>query len=1161
MAPERALLAKPPFSTRAALDEWIDRNGLAHLARLSLEAAAGCVDAALWPELRAAGVGRRLLELASEETLAATAIPLHLQLLLGPFVWRFLESEREAAASARDNLGERLEPPADLRAHPLHALLIQLRRRIPESVAPRRLQALATDALRLDPSLPGFRFEDRHPWEALPRSAGGLLRPEARLFLAAGAARAECSCGGQSCVHILAAIDSALSWLQKPADDAFLASLRELSKAPWERTLALLESALEGENASRAGVELIWRMRVVEGAAVEVTPWLHKLGKKGQRAAGVRMTKRRLLLEHTARLSTEDARIASLLPEEEGAASRALLESLVDHPRLVLAAAADQRAEIERAMVGLVAEDRNGIVRLTAGIDGAALPPSVIERVRRGRPEELTFVFDGRRLTLLDVKPELRAALAVLHKEGDSFPAASLGALLASLSKWAKRMPISMPRSVMGESVAPGSLPVLRLAAQDNGAVHIEVLVRPLEGGPALVPGRGVKDLHLRRNDHAIHAVRDFVLEVAATQALIGALPLARAEPSEDQPFQFRFPNAHGALALLAACAERQPPPELEWVGLPLRALASRGAAALKVTVHRKGEWFGLLGGLSVEGERVELARLLDAVRRKERYVEIQGRTYVELDAALRGHLEALGDHVRLLGRALEVGPAAAQALRELERAGALLDADASWSAFAARAAAAAALCPAVPSALAAQLRSYQVAGFQWLVRLGSWGAGAVLADDMGLGKTVQALALLLERAPLGAALVVLPTSVAFNWTEEAARFAPTLRIAHYGEASNRQAVLDGLGPADVLLVSYGLLLRDRERLAGRPFATAVFDEAQQLKNATSQRFRAAKALQADFRVALSGTPIENHLGELWSLFHLVFPGLFGSWESFRSRFAAAIEKQLDPEAAPALARVIAPYLMRRTKAEVEPELPARTEVKVLVSLSAPEWRLYEDTRLAALSELETRRSKLREQERRVDVLAALTRLRLLASHPRLYDARSEIVSSKLERLMELAHELRAEGQRTLVFSQFTSHLALVREALDQGGIGYLYLDGQTPAKLRGELVREFQEGAAPLFLISLKAGGTGLNLTAASNVIHLDPWWNPAVEDQASDRAHRLGQTRPVTIYRLVALGTIEEQMLTLHARKRALVTNVFDGDGGPSKLSTDELMGFLRR
>ncbi|WP_437684787.1 SNF2-related protein [Sorangium sp. So ce176] len=1165
-----AVTPAAPFETREALVAWLARHGVAHLARLNLEAVASRVDPALWPELRALGARRRLIDLASADELSRASEWLpspRLRDALPPAVWRFLEDERADAARARAAAPSLLRPPDEPRALPAHERLCALRARVPDAVAPRLERALwpgvQPGPLRFDAALPGFRFEDPLPFES-QRVGAGFVRPEARITLAPGALRAECTCGAGDCVHVLAAIDAALLWLRQPPGDAFLRALDELGRPAWERTLLALDRALDEGPGGRAGVEITYRLQVVEDVGATVAAWVHRLGKKGQRSAGARAGRKRLLQEHGARLSSEDARVAALLPEGDGFAPRALIEALIGHPRVFLDEAPHVAVRVERAPVGLVAEERQGVVRVSAGVDGTALPPALLERVRRARPEDVLFLWDwdqgARRLTLLDVKTELRTLLDVLLREGNLFPPESHGALLAALARWALRVPVAMPRSVMGESVPALLHPVLRLSPQPNGAVEVELRVRPLVDSPALAPGAGARDVHVRRGDRALHAVRDLRREEDFARALCAELPLSGAELLEEgRPFHYRFASAQGALDLLAACARREPPPELEWVGAPLRALSGGGPQALKVVLEKRRAWFGLLGGLSVEGERVELARLLDAARRKDRYVQVEARTYVELSEALRAHLERLSDHVHASGHGLTVGPSAAGVLRELEAAGAALEADGAFRQLVDRVAAAGELCPAVPATLRAELRPYQLDGFRWLSRLAAWGAGGVLADDMGLGKTVQALAVLLDRAALGPALVVAPTSVAFNWKDEAERFAPSLRLTEYADAADRDDALAWLGPGDVLVVSYGLLARDAARLAARRFATVVFDEAQSLKNAATQRARAARALQADFRFALSGTPIENHLGELWSLFAVVFPGLLGGWESFRGRYAAPIERQSDPAAAPALARVLAPFLLRRTKAQVEAELPARTEVRVPVVLSGAEWQLYEDARLAALSELETRRSVLREQERRVEVLAALTRLRLLASHPRLYDARSELVSSKLERFLELIDELRAEGQRALVFSQFTSHLALVREALAERGIAFVYLDGETPRKARGDRVSEFQEGTAPLFLISLKAGGFGLNLTAATNVIHLDPWWNPAVEDQASDRAHRLGQRRPVTIYRLVALGTIEEQMLSLHEQKRSLVAQVLGGKDEAGKLTMQELLGLL--
>jgi superfamily II DNA or RNA helicase len=1150
-----------PFATRATLLAWLSEQGLAHVARFNVEVLAPRLAPDLWPDLRAVGPRRRLIDLADADTLARSVDwlpPSPFRDALLPLVALFVDDELESAASARAALPALLQPPDDPRARTVHARLCELRTRLPDSVAPRPPQALSPDALRFDPALPGFRFRDPRPFETLPRSTGAFTAVDSRLSFAAAPPEAACTCGPNPCIHVLAAIDAALLWLRGPPCAKHAEALDKLARPTWERTILALDQALDETPTARSGVALAWRVHVVNDVTVEITPWIQKLGKKGQLGVPARIGRRHLLLEHGPKLAPEDARIAALLPENEGPATRALLEALLDHPRVVVRDAPERAVHVDRAPLGLVADERHGTVRVSAGIEGTALPKALADRARKARAEEALFLWDGQRLTLLDVKPELKTLLDVLARDGNVFPPESRPALLEALSRWALRLPITMPRSVMGELVPAQIRLVLRLEAQADGSVEMEVRVKPLPDSPSLVPGQGPRDVHVRRGEQAAHAVRDLKSEEAAAKALCAELPLLHAE-ALDEPLHYRFETAGAALDLLAAGEKLTQPPLLEFIGPQLRSLGAHGPPALKVVIQRRGEWFGVLGTLNVSGERVELAVLLDAVRRNERYVKVEAHSYVEIEGALRRHLERLADHTHASRLGLSVGPSAAVILHELERSGASVDADDGFRSLAARITAARDLSPALPAGLQATLRPYQIEGFQWLSRLAAWGAGGVLADDMGLGKTVQTLAVLLSRADLGPALVLAPTSVAFNWNDEAARFAPSLRLTLYVDVDDRAETLARLGPGDVLVVSYGLLARDAARLASRRFATLVFDEAQSLKNATTQRAAAARGLKADFKLALSGTPIENHTGELWSLFESVFPALLGGWAAFRDRYATPIEKEIDPAAAPALSRVLAPFLLRRTKAEVETELPEKTEVRVPVVLSGAEWQLYEDARLSALSDLETSRSKLKAQQRRIEVLAALTRLRLLASHPRLYDPRSQLASSKLTRLLELVDELRAEGQRALVFSQFTSHLALVREALDARAIEYVYLDGQTPQGARRERVTSFQEGRAPLFLISLKAGGVGLNLTAATNVIHLDPWWNPAVEDQASDRAHRPGQTRPVTIYRLVALGTIEEKMLALHAQKRALVAKILDGKGEAATLSTDELLSLL--
>ena len=432
------------------------------------------------------------------------------------------------------------------------------------------------------------------------------------------------------------------------------------------------------------------------------------------------------------------------------------------------------------------------------------------------------------------------------------------------------------------------------------------------------------------------------------------------------------------------------------------------------------------------------------------------------------------------------------------------------------------------------------------------------LGDQPGLGKTVQALAAILARAGAGPTLVIAPTSVCTNRVREARRFAPSLNPIPFRDTDRGEAITR-LGPNDLLIASYGLVVRHAEELARKTFSTLVVDEAQAIKNAATRRARAVRDLDADWRLALTGTPIENHLGELWSLMRTVAPGLLGSWEQFRERFAVPIERDKNPARRRSLGRVVRPFILRRKKSEVAPELPSRTEIRHTVTLSTAERRLYDDTRLAAVAELSSPGSGPPEQKR-FRVLAAITRLRQLACNPRLLHPESTTPSAKLSGFLELVDELRDGGHRALVFSQFTSHLALVRQALDERKVSYLYLDGQTPESGRTQRVDAFQRGEGDLFLISLKAGGTGLNLTAADYVVHLDPWWNPAVEDQATDRAHRIGQTRPVTVYRLVAKGTIEEAILALHEDKRDLVAGLLDGSDAAGRLSTDELVDLIR-
>lgn len=446
------------------------------------------------------------------------------------------------------------------------------------------------------------------------------------------------------------------------------------------------------------------------------------------------------------------------------------------------------------------------------------------------------------------------------------------------------------------------------------------------------------------------------------------------------------------------------------------------------------------------------------------------------------------------------------------------------------------------PAGFALPLRPYQLEGFRWLARMRAAGLGAVLADDMGLGKTAQALALIAHAAREGSGpfLVVAPTSVASNWVAEAARFVPGLRVARLTttERAGRPGIVEAAASAELVVTSYAVLRLEAARFAEVEWGGLVLDEAQFVKNPKTRVHEAARGIRAPFVLALTGTPIENHLGELWAILRLVAPGLFPSRRGFDERYRRPIEDDANTERLAKLRRRIRPFLLRRTKELVAPELPEKQEQTIAVELSAVHRRIYDAT-------LQRERQKLldlvKDESGRFILYRSLTLLRMLALDPGLIDpAHDGLGSAKLDALLEQLEELIAEGHRAIVFSQFTSFLARAAARLEAAGIPFALLDGSTPVARRDAEAARFRAGEAQVFLISLKAGGFGLNLVEADYVFLLDPWWNPASEQQAIDRAHRIGRTERVMVYRLVAADTIEEKVLALQARKGELVAGV---------------------
>ncbi len=759
---------------------------------------------------------------------------------------------------------------------------------------------------------------------------------------------------------------------------------------------------------------------------------------------------------------------------------------------------------------------------------------------------------------------KVESELAEMLQSSDLIvPASRLDDLKKRLDRLSKGVTIRQPLELAGPIQPAESQPVLKLLSRKDGQLQCGIRVRT--NGTLNRPGEGVLILHEKQKENNVQLQRDPAAEQLTCRALISQLGLNAAHPVAD--WDWRFAEFEDSLAFLSILEAKSAELGVEalWDEESMQALSVVGSISAKnvqVELTRKKDWFGIEGGFTLGDHEFSLPELLAAVDSEpaKGYTELRPGMWAKITERLRNRLRELRDISHKNRSELEIDVTGIPIIQSLLEAELDIKASAEWDECVKRLECSKKLRPNPSKKLKAELRDYQRDGYRWMRRLAEWGVGGCLADDMGLGKTVQALTVLLDRAKKGPTLVIAPTSVGFNWQRETEKFTPSLN-AHLYRETERADFLETVKNGDVVICSYGLALRDVEAISGVEWGTLVLDEAQFIKNARSKTAQAIRMIPADWKLALTGTPMENHLGELWSIFRTISPGLFGSWEQFRTRFAAPIEKDNDPERRKALSRLIQPFVLRRTKSAVLKDLPERTEINLRVELSDAERQRYDEMRMAAIGELDEIVGLPDTNDQRFRVLAILTRLRQMACHIGLVDDKWEGESAKLDLLVDKVKELKDEGHRVLIFSQFTKYLALIRKVLEENQVSFEYLDGKTTPKARQQRVDKFQEGETDAFLISLKAGGTGLNLTAADYVIHMDPWWNPAVEDQATDRSHRIGQTRPVIVYRIVASGTVEDQILSLHADKRDLVAGIMEGTQKAAKMSTDQLLEMIRQ
>jgi superfamily II DNA or RNA helicase len=948
-------------------------------------------------------------------------------------------------------------------------------------------------------------------------------------------------------------IQSVVHWI--PIRPRWESALQAVEK------LTLSQSVSEPEAAdTQPEYRTIW---IVDFARLEAYAKEQKLGKKGY-SKGRRLKWEELYAPHRQAFRIpEDRNTFNALSYSDGRALRPgsyvgedyvradfgqLLYELAGHPRVYLGERERNPVVLVREKAEVRVEDRGDTLQLRFE------PPPI------GSGHYHWKKITPTRYAVYELN-DRQVALAKSIGYGLDVPALARERLEATLEGMRSDVTVQSDTDLL-----KSDLPVV--AGSDHVSVHllpleegyqVEFLARPVAGlSVYFPPGRGMLRSLIATEDGRQILERDLEGEQRAARALVADCPSLPAAPSGEH-YDWQLEDERSSLHLLLelrklVAAERC---TVEYPkGQKLRLSGEGKMDDLSLRVGKQRDWFAVSGEVRLDENRVlDLQLLLQQLKENNGgFVKLQEGEFVAITEELRERIRQIEGLLHENRGSLQLPTLAANQFAEVAEGLEDVEFDLEWQQNLERIESARHLRPRPPSPFDAELRPYQREGYDWLMRLAAWGVGACLADDMGLGKTIQALAVLTARREEGPALVLAPASVIRNWRNECLRFAPALRPVLLAKSSDTH-LIDQLGPGDVLLVSYGLITYVTEELAGRSYATVVLDEAQAIKNYTTKRARAVSELQADFRIATTGTPIENHLGELWSLFRFLNPGLLGGRKAFNEKYALPITRDDDAERREQLRRLVQPFILRRRKDEVLKELPAKTEVVLSVEAGPEERALYEAMRREALREI----AEAAPEEKRFKVLAQLTRLRQAACHPKLVRPKSKIPSAKLDLVGDTIRELLDNGHKALVFSQFVKHLKLVEEWVQGQGIAYQYLDGSTPGKERERRVDAFHSGEGQLFLISLKAGGTGLNLTAADFVLHLDPWWNPAAEDQASDRAHRIGQQRPVTVYRFVNAGTIEEQVVALHADKRDLADQILAGTGRTARLEVDEILTML--
>lgn len=947
----------------------------------------------------------------------------------------------------------------------------------------------------------------------------------------------------------------------KPSKTPCLATSFQMQSA-WERLLDRLQSAVDPTPPAKSSKSDNFEKHVswvVEAARGESYAWLDIQPRIITSARAKRGTVVRLGTlkdNHQELLSDTDRAVLSHLKLDtedyfyprgsSWSLGRLALVELVGHPHVQNKHG--DPLKIEQGIVELRVEDSKAGIRISVEPDDFTSESGVAWRAP-----------NDHRVIVYQRPPALKAALEIFGKKQILIPQAGAERLLPILETMSKHCRVVTNGEVMAGQNNQESDPSLYVSLRWSGSIlWVDPQVFPLgDKNESFFPGHGDVHLTVSSEGGLCTTSRNLGLETKNLEGLLEACPLLAqlSQVDFEQGEACRIDEIEDALSVVMELAEANA--QLAWESEQvLAAPAAADDSRFKIRLGKARDWFQTDVSYEADQDQVlGFQELIEARIGDSRFLKIGKDEILALSESMKQRLDKLAAMGELTKSGVKSAPTSLPVIdslvsdfKHLE-----LDKGASEQLKALRRALSAK--PALPRTLNATLRPYQEEGYRWMFRLAKAQLGACLADDMGLGKTVQTLALLCKRQTQGPALVVAPASVVRNWIDETQRFAPKLKSVDLSELRH-DFDSEALGAKDLVVTSYGIMTKEIEQLEQCTFATIVFDEAHALKNWGTRRTQAAARLSGDFRLGLTGTPVENHVGEIWSLFQILVPGLLGTKKQFEAKYSLPAGGAIPDTKA--LRAQLEPFLLRRTKSQVLTELPELNESVLKVVPSAKEAAFYQALQKSALKACQEQEAG-NKPDKRLKVLAEISRLRQAAVDPRLIDELLGPEGEKIQLLIRKLVALQKEGHRALVFTQFLGSLALVRDALEQAGIEYFELTGSTPPKKRAKLIDAFQAGNADVFLISLRAGGVGVNLTGADYVFHLDPWWNPAVEDQATARAHRMGQTSAVQVYRLITAGTIEEKITQMHELKRGLAEDLLGNLDKAKKLSLAQLRELL--